>query len=151
MVGLDVTHRALLSRERAEGLRASGRAGTFVADLHRFYSSFHETIYGHTSTPIHDALALAWVIRPSLLTLAPLHAEIDSSTGALPRPHRRRPLAPDGPGAERRRRGGGQRRRVHRLPLREDRRRWGKPHPAFAGALQQRTPGACTETAPGRT
>jgi inosine-uridine nucleoside N-ribohydrolase len=81
MVGLDVTHRALLSRDRAEGLRASGRAGTFVADLHRFYSSFHETIYGHTSTPIHDALALAWVIRPGLLTLEPLHAEIDSSTG----------------------------------------------------------------------
>jgi inosine-uridine nucleoside N-ribohydrolase len=81
MVGLDVTHRALLSSERAEGLRSSGRAGAVVADLHRFYSSFHQTIYGHRSTPVHDALALASVIRPNLLKLEPLHTEIDTSTG----------------------------------------------------------------------
>ena len=34
MVGLDVTHRAMLSAERADALRDTGRAGAVVADLH---------------------------------------------------------------------------------------------------------------------
>jgi inosine-uridine nucleoside N-ribohydrolase len=81
MVGLDVTHRALFSRERAEGLRASGRAGAFVADLHRFYSRFHATIYHDPATPVHDALAVASLIRPGLLRSERLAVEIDTSTG----------------------------------------------------------------------
>ncbi len=81
MVGLDVTHRALLSRERAEGLRTSGRAGAVVADLHRFYSRFHEDIYADPAVPVHDALALATLIRPALVRTERLHVEIDSSTG----------------------------------------------------------------------
>jgi inosine-uridine nucleoside N-ribohydrolase len=81
MVGLDVTHRALLSRERAEGLRASGRTGAVVADLHRFYSRFHEQTYGDPSTPVHDALAVAYLIRPALLRVERLHTAIDSSLG----------------------------------------------------------------------
>lgn len=81
MVGLDVTHRARLTRERAEGLRLSGRAGGFVADLHAFYSRFHATIYGDAATPVHDALAVASLIRPALLKIERLHTEIDTSTG----------------------------------------------------------------------
>jgi inosine-uridine nucleoside N-ribohydrolase len=81
MVGLDVTHRALFGRERAEGLRASGRAGAVVADLHRFYSRFHEDIYADPAVPVHDALAVAYLIRPALLRVEPLHTQIDSSTG----------------------------------------------------------------------
>jgi len=81
LVGLDVTHRARLTPERAEGLRASGRAGAVVADLYRFYSRFHATIYGDPSTPVHDALALAYVVRPSLLKVERLHVAIDASQG----------------------------------------------------------------------
>src|SRR4051794_32350826 len=36
MVSLDVTHRAMLSAERADALRETGRAGAVVADLHGF-------------------------------------------------------------------------------------------------------------------
>ena len=81
MVGLDVTHRALLSRERAEELRASGRAGAFAADLHAFYSRFHATIYHDAATPVHDALAVASLIRPELLRAERMAVEIDASTG----------------------------------------------------------------------
>jgi inosine-uridine nucleoside N-ribohydrolase len=81
MVGLDVTHRALLTPARAEGLRASGRAGAFVADLHAFYSRFHATIYADAATPIHDALAVASLIRPSLLHTEQLNVAIDTSLG----------------------------------------------------------------------
>ena len=63
MVGLDVTHRAMLAPERADALRDTGRAGAVVADLHAFYRRFHE-VYGHDDTPVHDALAVAHVINP---------------------------------------------------------------------------------------
>jgi inosine-uridine nucleoside N-ribohydrolase len=81
MVGLDVTHRARLTPERAQGLRASGRAGAFVADLHGFYSRFHASIYGDPATPVHDALAVASLIRPALLRMESLHVDIDTSLG----------------------------------------------------------------------
>jgi inosine-uridine nucleoside N-ribohydrolase len=81
MVGLDVTHRALLSAETAEGLRSAGRAGAVVADLHAFYRRFHQQVYGHDSTPVHDALAVASLIRPELLRTEHLPVEIDTGYG----------------------------------------------------------------------
>jgi inosine-uridine nucleoside N-ribohydrolase len=81
MVGLDVTHRALLTPERAEGLRAGGRAGAFVADLHAFYRRFHASVYGDAATPVHDALTVAYLIRPALLRTERLYTEIDDSLG----------------------------------------------------------------------
>jgi inosine-uridine nucleoside N-ribohydrolase len=81
MVGLDVTHRALLSAAAAEGLRAAGRAGAVVADLHAFYRRFHRQVYGHDSTPVHDALAVASLVRPELLRTERLPVEIDTGYG----------------------------------------------------------------------
>jgi pyrimidine-specific ribonucleoside hydrolase len=81
MVGLDVTHRAMLSAERADALRDTGRAGAVVADLHRFYRQFHERVYGHSDTPVHDALAVAHVIAPDVITIAHLPVEIDVTQG----------------------------------------------------------------------
>src|SRR4029077_7281420 len=68
MVGLDVTHKALFTREHAERLRGAGRAGTFVAELSDFFQRFHESSYGFHGSPIHDAMAVAHVIDPTLLT-----------------------------------------------------------------------------------
>jgi inosine-uridine nucleoside N-ribohydrolase len=81
MVGLDVTHRALLGADRAEGLRAAGRAGALVADLHAFYRRFHFEVYGTTDTPVHDALAVAYLIRPQLLRTRHVAVEIDTGPG----------------------------------------------------------------------
>src|SRR3954451_19778779 len=81
MVGLDVTHRALFSAARAEELRAAGRAGAVVADLHAFYRRFHLEVYGHDDTPVHDAVAVAHVIRDDLLQTEPLAVEIDVTQG----------------------------------------------------------------------
>ena len=81
LVGLDVTHRAMLSAARAEALREKGHAGAVVADLHAFYRRFHLEVYGHDDTPVHDALAVAHVIAPGLLTLEHLNVEIDITQG----------------------------------------------------------------------
>src|SRR3954463_5401949 len=77
MVGLDVTHRAMLSAARAEALRGAGAAGAVVADLHAFYRRFHAEVYGHDDPPVHDALAVASVIDSNLLITEPLAVTID--------------------------------------------------------------------------
>ena len=77
MVGLDVTHQALLTDEHAERLRENGPVGSVVADLLDFYSVFHKQVYDFEGSPIHDAVAVAQVIRPDLLELRELNVEID--------------------------------------------------------------------------
>jgi purine nucleosidase/pyrimidine-specific ribonucleoside hydrolase len=68
MVGLDVTHQALMTP--AHVARLQGRAGKLVADLYGFFSKFHASRYGWDGAPIHDAVALAHVIDPTLLQTA---------------------------------------------------------------------------------
>ena len=77
MVGLDVTHRALLMSDDAERLRAAGRVGRMVAELYDFFHRYHELTYGFGGSPIHDALAVAHVIRPELLHTEHRHIAIE--------------------------------------------------------------------------
>jgi inosine-uridine nucleoside N-ribohydrolase len=78
MVGLDVTHKALFTRAYAERLRDAGRAGRFVAELSDFFQAFHERSYGFDGSPIHDAMAVAHVIDPTLMTTR--HANVAVET-----------------------------------------------------------------------
>jgi inosine-uridine nucleoside N-ribohydrolase len=77
MVGLDVTHQALLRPRDVDRLRASGRAGRLVADLFEFYVGFHRRRYGWEGAPVHDAVAMAHVIDPGLLTTEHLGVVVD--------------------------------------------------------------------------
>jgi inosine-uridine nucleoside N-ribohydrolase len=74
MVGLDVTHRALIEPVHCERLRATGRAGKLTADLVEFYGRSH---VGWAGSPIHDAVAVAHVIDPTLLSLTECHVDVD--------------------------------------------------------------------------
>jgi inosine-uridine nucleoside N-ribohydrolase len=78
MVGLDVTHQALMTAAHAERFAASGRAGQLVADLYGFYARFHRRRYGWDGAPVHDAVAVAHVIDPTLLTLTHCGVVIDT-------------------------------------------------------------------------
>jgi inosine-uridine nucleoside N-ribohydrolase len=80
MVGLDVTHRALMTPAHAEQLRASGRVGTVVAELFAFYHQFHSRVYDLPGSPVHDALAVAHVLRADLLRTAHCNVEIDCAS-----------------------------------------------------------------------
>jgi inosine-uridine nucleoside N-ribohydrolase len=77
MVGLDVTHKALFTRAHAERLRGASRAGRFVAELSDFFQRFHETSYGFEGSPIHDAMAVAHVIDPTLLTTSQANVAVE--------------------------------------------------------------------------
>jgi inosine-uridine nucleoside N-ribohydrolase len=74
MVGLDVTHKALFTPDENDRLRERGRAGRLTAELVDFYRRSNPSRPG---VPIHDAVAVAQVVRPSLLTLADCHVEVD--------------------------------------------------------------------------
>jgi inosine-uridine nucleoside N-ribohydrolase len=82
MVGLDVTHRALITDSHVNQLAAAGRAGRLVADLYSFYSGFHRRQYGWTGAPVHDAVAAAVTIDPEILRLQACGVLID--TGGEP-------------------------------------------------------------------
>ena len=80
MVGLDVTHKALFTRAHADRLRHTGRAGRVVAELSDFFQRFHEERYGFDGSPIHDAMAVAHVIDPSLLETVHCNVEIETAS-----------------------------------------------------------------------
>jgi len=77
MIGLDVTHRAVTTPALQERLRATGSIGAFVADLIDFFAVYHLETYGWDGAPIHDAVAVAHVIRPGLVTTIESNVEIE--------------------------------------------------------------------------
>ena len=75
MVGLDVTHKALFTS--AHVARLEGRVGRMVAELLEFYGHFHKEVYNFDGSPIHDAVAVAHVIRDDIVKTEHLSTEID--------------------------------------------------------------------------
>jgi len=77
MIGLDVTHRAVTTPEIQGRLRSTGAIGTFVADLVDFFTVYHRETYGWDGAPIHDAVAVASLIDPSLVTTTRCNVEVE--------------------------------------------------------------------------
>ncbi len=77
MMGLDVTHKALLGPAVEDRLRAAGRVGAFVADLNVYFTRYHRETYGWDGAPIHDAVAVAHVIRPGLVETRHRNVQIE--------------------------------------------------------------------------
>ena len=94
MIGLDVTHKAVTGPDVQRRLRDSGAIGVFVAELVDFFTVYHRQTYGWDGAPIHDAVAIAHVLRPGLVETKLRNVEIERRLGALSRPHGRRPVAP---------------------------------------------------------
>jgi inosine-uridine nucleoside N-ribohydrolase len=78
MIGLDVTHKALFAKRHEERLR--GRVGEVVRALLEFYGRFHKQQYGWDGSPIHDAVAVAYVARPDLVTTLERGVKIDTES-----------------------------------------------------------------------
>jgi len=80
MIGLDVTHQAVITPEDTEELRAGGRVGKVVAELIDFYSLFHRRIYTDLAgVPMHDAVAVAHVAFPGLIEVRDARIAVDCS------------------------------------------------------------------------
>ncbi len=78
MVGLDATHKALFTRAEGAVLEKTGGpiARTF-AQLLRFFIRANEELFGFAGAPLHDPLAVAAVIDPTLIRTKPLYVDVE--------------------------------------------------------------------------
>jgi inosine-uridine nucleoside N-ribohydrolase len=82
MIGLDVTHQALLDRDATAALRAMGtRSARIAADLTDFALDRNLEWSGATTTAIHDAVAVAHLMVRDLVAVAPYHVAVDTTHG----------------------------------------------------------------------
>ena len=82
MAGLDITHQALMLPDDVARLEALGtRPGRVFADLMRFFTKHHHDRYGWDGPPIHDAVAVAWLVAPELVEGASLRVDVETGTG----------------------------------------------------------------------
>jgi pyrimidine-specific ribonucleoside hydrolase len=79
MIGLDVTHRALFLEPDVARLEALGtRIARVWVDLLRFFAIYHRKRYGWDGSPIHDAVAVAHLAAPGLVTTRSLRVEVET-------------------------------------------------------------------------
>jgi inosine-uridine nucleoside N-ribohydrolase len=82
MVGLDVTHRALITDAHTERMRSAGKVGKVVAELMDFYARFHKARYPDLNgSPMHDPVCIAHLVDPTLMQVRDAYIEVDCSTG----------------------------------------------------------------------
>ena len=68
MIGLNVTHQARATPEVIADLKAMGtRSSTVSAELMTFFAGTYRRVFGFADPPVHDPVAVAAVIDPSLL------------------------------------------------------------------------------------
>ena len=82
MIGLDVTHQALLDRGSAAALRAHGTtSGRIAAELTEYALDRNLEWSGSATTAIHDAVAVAHLMVPDLVAVARYHVVVDTTNG----------------------------------------------------------------------
>lgn len=82
MVGLDVTHQALATPEVVDAIAAIGSpVSRFVEELMEFFRATYRDAQGFEHPPVHDPVAVAYVIDPSVLETrtAPLTVELSGT------------------------------------------------------------------------
>jgi len=78
MCGLDVTHKALVTRADTERFRAIGkRCSTMVAELMDFFVKFHEANFSFGGSPLHDPCAVAWLVDPTVFESRRAHVDVE--------------------------------------------------------------------------
>ena len=82
MVGLDVTHKAIVTHEEFKKIRAMGRppVATMIADILNYFTRYYDDFYGFGGVPIHDACAVAEVICPGIVTQKLMNVEVETTS-----------------------------------------------------------------------
>jgi ribosylpyrimidine nucleosidase len=82
MVGLDVTHQTQALPARRARIDALGTPiAALVGGLIDFYGGRYREVFGFAGPPLHDACAVAQVIRPGIVQTQPMAVTIDLSHG----------------------------------------------------------------------
>ncbi len=78
---LDVTHKALTTRDRVEAFRSLGtEPGRMVAEWTDFFERFDKEKYGSEGAPLHDPCVIAYLIRPELFSGRHVNVEIETGS-----------------------------------------------------------------------
>jgi pyrimidine-specific ribonucleoside hydrolase len=78
MIGLDVSHQSIVwEAEYKAWATNGGRCSTLIAGLLGYFQAFHERVYGWAGTPIHDAITIANIAHPGLVTTVPYAVAIE--------------------------------------------------------------------------
>src|SRR3954447_18324867 len=79
MIGLNLTHQALATREIQARIRALDTPpGHAVADWMEFFGSRYETVFGRFAPPVHDPCTVALLIDPSLMQLVDTFVAVET-------------------------------------------------------------------------
>jgi inosine-uridine nucleoside N-ribohydrolase len=81
LVGLNATRRAMLHEPDVGRIRSAGPIGEVAAAMLTYYLDWHERHYGTRSVPVHDALAVAALVRPQLVTTIDAVVSVDTTAG----------------------------------------------------------------------
>ena len=77
MAGLDVTEKALLLPADFARIRSVGTpVAAIVADWLDFFYQYHRE-KGYPGAPIHDGVAVAWLLAPELFTAQMMHVDVE--------------------------------------------------------------------------
>jgi pyrimidine-specific ribonucleoside hydrolase len=80
MVGLDVTNRAQVGFDDIDTMAGwNGRVSRVVAPLLRFFAQTNRDVFGFAGAPIHDALAVAHVVRPRVITTRLMNVVVETA------------------------------------------------------------------------
>ena len=83
MFGLNVTHQALALPQHIKAIAKNGNKTSLVAaELLEFFKLAYQKRYGYAGPALHDPCVIAYLIKPEVFTLEPLHVEIDDTNGA---------------------------------------------------------------------
>ena len=79
MLGLDVTHKALITKERLAAIGALGTpVGDAVAGMLEVYNRHHAERYGRVGGPLHDPCVIAYLLRPELFSGRRVHVKVET-------------------------------------------------------------------------
>lgn len=78
MSGLNVTHQALATRDVLDRIAALGTPlAKICVDLLTFFADSYREVFGFEAPPLHDPVAMAWVIDPTLVSTVEANVTIE--------------------------------------------------------------------------
>jgi len=78
MVGLDVTRKALCYPSIVERMsKIETKAANLFVDLMGHFCKSQKEVFGWDGGPLHDPITIAYLLDPSVLTVKPMHSEIE--------------------------------------------------------------------------
>jgi purine nucleosidase len=84
MIGLNVTHQALVTDDVVARFNSLGSLGRLCGELMTFFAATYRDVFGFAAPPLHDPVAVARVIDPSLVTCVEAFVGIET-TGTFTR------------------------------------------------------------------